>query len=64
MCSVYRKVAVALSQHREYVTSWMIGVQFPEGEIMGIFLFAIASRPALGPTQLPIQRIQGALTLE
>jgi hypothetical protein len=30
---------------------------------MGIFLFATMSRPALGPTQLPIHWVPGALTL-
>jgi hypothetical protein len=29
---------------------------------MGFFLFATASRPALGPTQLPIQWVPGTLT--
>jgi len=27
----------------------MIGIQFPVGAMMGHFLFATASRPALGP---------------
>jgi hypothetical protein len=30
---------------------------------LGICLFTTASRPALGPTQLPIQRVPGALSL-
>jgi hypothetical protein len=30
---------------------------------LGIFLFTTASRKALGPTQPPIQWIQGALSL-
>jgi hypothetical protein len=30
---------------------------------MRIFLFSTMSRPALGPTQLPIQWVPGALTL-
>jgi len=30
---------------------WMTGIQFLAGAMMGIFLFAIVSRPALGPTQ-------------
>jgi hypothetical protein len=30
---------------------------------LGIFLFTAASRPALGPTQAPIQWVQGALSL-
>jgi hypothetical protein len=30
---------------------------------LGIFLFDTVSRPALGPTQPPIQRVPGALSL-
>jgi hypothetical protein len=37
-------------------------VRFPGG--LGIFLFTTASRTALGPTQSPIQWVQGALSLE
>jgi hypothetical protein len=36
-------------------------VRFPSG--LGIFLFATASRTALGPTQPPIQWVPGALSL-
>jgi hypothetical protein len=36
-------------------------VLFPEG--LGIFLFTIASRTALEPTQPPIQWVLGALSL-
>jgi hypothetical protein len=39
----------------------MIGVRFPGG--LGILLFDIVSRQALGPTQPPIQWIPGALSL-
>jgi hypothetical protein len=39
---------------------WTSGVQLP-AEMMGIFLFATASGPALRPTQPPIQRVPGAL---
>jgi hypothetical protein len=31
---------------------------------LGILLFTTASRPALGPTRTPIQRVPGALSLE
>jgi hypothetical protein len=31
--------------------------------ILGIFLFTTASRTALGPTQPPIQRVPGVLSL-
>jgi hypothetical protein len=36
---------------------WATGVHFPAGAIMGLFVFTTASRPALGPTHPPIQRI-------
>jgi hypothetical protein len=39
----------------------MIGVWFPAG--LGIFLFDIPSRPALVPTQPPIQWVTRALSL-
>jgi hypothetical protein len=42
---------------------WTTGVQLLAGEMMGFFLFAIVSRPALGPTQPPIQWILRALSL-
>jgi hypothetical protein len=35
----------------------------PGGGGLGIFLFATASRPVLGPTQPPIQWVSGALSL-
>jgi len=37
-------------------------VRFPQG--LGIFLFTIASRMAVGLTQPPIQWVPGALSLE
>jgi hypothetical protein len=40
----------------------MIGVRIPVG--LEFFLFDIVSRPALGPTQPPIQWVSGALSLE
>jgi hypothetical protein len=43
---------------------WMIGVLgFNSQQGLGIFLFTTAFRMALGPTQLPIQWVQGALFL-
>jgi hypothetical protein len=36
---------------------------FESRQGLGIFLFTTASRPPLGPTQLPIQWVPGALSL-
>jgi hypothetical protein len=42
----------------------MIGVLgFDSWQGMGIFLFTTVSRPALGPTQPPIQWVPGVLSL-
>jgi hypothetical protein len=41
---------------------WMAEVQFLAGQ--EIFLYSIASRPALGPTQPPIQWVPVALPQE
>jgi hypothetical protein len=47
-----------------WATGWTIGVLgFDSRRGLGIFLFITASRTALGPTQLPIQRVPGALSL-
>jgi hypothetical protein len=44
---------------------WTIGdLEFDSRRGLGIFLFTTASKPALGPTQLPIQWVPGALSLE
>jgi hypothetical protein len=40
-------------------TSWTAGIRFSAGSV---FLFFIASRPALGPTQPPIQCVLGAVS--
>jgi hypothetical protein len=40
---------------------WTAGVRFTAEE-RDFFLFSITPRPALGPTQLPIQCILGALS--
>jgi hypothetical protein len=36
-------------------------LRFDSRKVHGIFLFATASRPALGPTQFPFQCVRGAL---
>jgi hypothetical protein len=38
-------------------------VQFPEGAMMGLFLFTTMPILVLGPTQTPIQWVLGALSL-
>jgi len=38
----------------EEFMGWTTGVRFLAGAVMGLCLFAIASRPALGPIQTPI----------
>jgi hypothetical protein len=40
---------------------WMVGIRIPAGA--EVFLFDAASRLALGPTQPPIQWVQGAVSL-
>jgi len=43
---------------------WTTEVQLLAEAIMGFFLFTTTSRPAIGPTQPPIQWIPGTLTPE
>jgi hypothetical protein len=48
-----------------WATVWTIGVlEFDSRRGLGIFVFTTASRMALGPTQLRIQWVPGALSLE
>jgi hypothetical protein len=42
---------------------WAIGVRSPAGA-MDFFLLASVSRPALGPTQPPVQWVPGVLSQE
>jgi hypothetical protein len=42
---------------------WTIGVQFPAGAIIELFLHATTSRPALGLNQPPFQWVPVALSL-
>jgi hypothetical protein len=41
----------------------MSGYEFDSPRGLGIFLFTAVSRPALGPTQPPIQWVTGALSV-
>jgi hypothetical protein len=45
----------------DWAAGWKTGVRLSAGE--EIFLFPIASRPALGPTRPPIQELPGALLM-
>jgi hypothetical protein len=59
---------LTLCRHLAQLTTknggWTIGVLgFDSRQGLGIFLFDTASRPALGPTQPPIQLVRGALSL-
>jgi hypothetical protein len=48
-----------------WATGWTIGIlDFDSQRGLGIFHFTIASRTALEPSQLPIQWVPGALSLE
>jgi hypothetical protein len=47
---------------QRWAMCWVIGCSSP-GRGWRIFIFATASRPALGPTQLPIQWVTGNLSL-
>jgi hypothetical protein len=40
---------------------WTTGVQLPAGAMIGLFLFATASRPVLGPTQPPVKWVPETL---
>jgi len=48
-----------VTQCRNWAVSWMTGVQFLAGSMMGFFLLATMSIPALGPIQSPIQWVPG-----
>jgi hypothetical protein len=57
------KIAIlpSVAQSVEGLSDDQVMVQFPVG--VGIFFLDIVSRPALGPTQPPIQCVPGALSL-
>jgi hypothetical protein len=48
-----------LGQYIDKATEWTTGVQSLAGAMIGIFLFALAARPALGPAQLSVQWVPG-----
>jgi hypothetical protein len=50
--------------YKRWAMGWMIEVLvFDSQRGLGIFLFTTASRTVLGPTELPIQWVPGALSL-
>jgi hypothetical protein len=56
--------AVIAQSVLRWATGWTIGVLgFDSRRGLGIFLFTTASRTAVGPTQPPIQRVPGSLSL-
>jgi hypothetical protein len=50
------------NRSNKWATGWMTGVQSQAGAWEGRVFFTTASRPALGPTQPPIQWAPGGLT--
>jgi hypothetical protein len=63
MEQILARAVIAQSVQR-WAKGWTIGVlEFDSRRALGIFLFTTASRTALGPTQPPIQRVPGALSL-
>jgi hypothetical protein len=60
----YSQRALTDQSVQRWATGWKIGVLgFHSRRGLGIFLFTTASRTALGPTQLPIHWVPGALSL-
>jgi hypothetical protein len=60
---LFSAAVIAQSVYR-WATGWTIGVLgFDYRRGLGIFLFAIASRTALGSTQPPLQWVPGSLSL-
>jgi len=49
-----------MRHHSDCLPGWMTRVRFPAGA--EIFHFATTSRPTLGPTQLPLLSVRGALS--
>jgi hypothetical protein len=63
-CVKWEERALIAQSAYLWVTGWTIGVLgFDSRWGMGIFLFTIASRTVLGPTQPHIQWVPGALSL-
>jgi hypothetical protein len=59
---LHTTICTSSSVVQRWATGWMFG-GFESRQGMGIFFFSTASRPALEPTQPPIQWVPGALSL-
>jgi hypothetical protein len=55
-------VVLKFSSKKIYIFIFLTRV-FESRQGLGTFLFTTVSRPTLGPTQTPIQRVPGALSL-
>jgi hypothetical protein len=58
----------SISKEQGYLSGIALGYElddrgFDSRQRMGIFLYTIASRRALSPTQLPVQWVPGAISL-
>jgi hypothetical protein len=59
---IYSYIIIVLSHHRPpFISILVIHIGF-DSRRCNAFLYSTASRPALGPTQSPIQWVKGAIS--